>query len=405
MSLYLLSINKFKLKYTILWFLVFLAFVNPAYLDRFVIFNCIKLTIKVIAFIYFLICGISCGKMSKKLIPWISYAVIPLMTTVVKAGTIKSGLVYVFTIISVALMFFYIKDKSFNYMISGLALLMEMLITINFITLIIFPEGLYLYETDAGWWSRDVWFFGLRNSHASFLYLGCFASTIYCFYDKTKLNKIMCIYTHVISIMTILKLDSGGGIVAFTMYFILVLMMARKHIVKFRPFTLKIKMVVLIHVLIFLFLSFFAGNTSIGNIFSILGEQRVYTFGRRLDIWHTVWEHTLESPIIGSGFMNTSDITWLTRIAAGATTSHNSMIDICFRGGFITLIVYIIMLVSSGSAIDHNKQMNLALKNYISISLMTILLLLQSEGAIMSIPLLVTVGMSYRIGSQQRYCA
>lgn len=395
-----ITIGNIKSKF--LWFIIFLVYVNPAYLDRFRLFGYFTITVKLLIFAYFLLFRVmNVKKLSLKILPWIGYAMIPTLVTVFNGGDIINAFIYSFTVISVALMFFYVKNKYIKDMISSLAVVMEILVIINLLTIVLVPGGLYMYETDAGWWSNDVWFFGLRNSHSSFLYLACFGSTLNYFVNGGKSKKVICIFTHIIAVITVLLLNSGGGMVSFTAYFIMLFLLIRNKKTILKPFILKPNIVIVVNIAIFVFLSFFAADTNITNIFKIIGNQRVYTMGRRLGIWSAVWQHITDSPIWGAGFVKAEDLTWLTKLASGATTSHNSMIDICFRGGYITLVIYYIMLITSGSYISKNEGINYKLKNYIAISWFTILLILQSEGAMMSIPLLVTVGITYSLGQNR----
>lgn len=394
-----MKINIGNIKSKFLWFIIFFVYVNPAYLDRFRVFGYFTMVVKLLLFAYFFLFRVMhIKKLSLKILPWIGYALIPTVVTVFSDGDIINAFIYSFTIISVALMFFYEKNKHVKDMVNGLATVMELLVIINLLTIVLVPDGLYTYETNVGWRSNDVWFFGLRNSHSTFLYLACFASTLDYFINERESKKVICVLTHIVAVITVLLLDSGGGIVSFSAYFIMLFLLIRKRKTNLKSFVLKINIVIIVNIAIFIFLSFFAADTNVANIFEIIGEQRVYTMGRRLSIWSAVWEHIMDSPIFGTGFVKAENLTWLTRLAAGATTSHNSMIDICFRGGYVTFIIYCIMLITSGSYIDKNEDINYKFKNYIAISWFTILLLLQSEGAMMSIPLLVTVGITYRLG-------
>lgn len=390
------------------WFFVFLAYVNPGYLDRLSAFGLFTTCVKLAVFSYFLVFGVLRKRFSLKILPWIGYSLLPTITTVFNHGDIRSGLIFSFTVLSVALIFFYIDDNSIVNLIGGLAALMELLVTINIATIVFVPDGLYLFETDAGWWSKDVWFFGLRNSHSPFLCLACFASVLDCYFCREKWKKMVSIITHIIAIATVILLNSGGGLVAFAVYFLLLTVLCKKKKPKYRKktFVLSTRLIVLVNIMIFFFLSFFASNTRISSIFGILGDQRVYTLERRMGIWAVVWEHIAKAPFFGVGFLKAEDLTWLSKIAAGAFSSHNCMIDICLKGGFITLIIYCIMLFSSGSNIDNNKYVDYKRKNYLSISWFTIFLLLQSEGSMMSIPLLTIVGITYKLGKvlkPQRY--
>ena len=395
------SYSKMKIHFsrnTFIWFLVFLAFVNPAYLDRFSFFGLFTTATKLLVFGYFLIFKVFHNKFPKKIVPWLCYALLPTLTTIIRSGDIRSALIYSFTIMSSALVFFYVSDRHTKDMVSGLALVMEILVFINMVTIILVPSGLYIYETEAGWWSSDVWFFGLRNSHSTFLCLACFSSVIDYYLRGGLLKKILVVITHIISVITIILLSSGGGLVSFAVYFIMLFVLTRKNRINIIPIIVKTRLVVLINIAIFVFLSFFAANTNFVNIFSLIGEQRVYTMGRRLSIWAAVWEHIPMAPFWGHGFMKAEELRWLSNLAAGAITSHNSMMDICFRGGLITFTVYCIMLISTGVYIDDSRRIDYKIKNYFAASWFAILLLLQSEGAMMSIPLLTIVGLTIKIG-------
>ena len=145
--------KKWRMRFSrnqIIWFLVFLAFVNPAYLDRFSAFGLFTTIVKLLIFVYFIVFKALRNKFPVRIIPWFLYALLPTFTTVLKGGDIRKALIYSFTVLSVALIFFYVNDCHVRDMIAGLALIMEILVLINLLTIIIVPGGLYLYETEAG---------------------------------------------------------------------------------------------------------------------------------------------------------------------------------------------------------------------------------------------------------------
>ena len=381
-----------------LWFIVFLAYVNPGYLDRFTVFGLFTTFVKLTVFSYFLLFGVLRKRISVKILPWIGYSLFPALITIIHTGDVKSELIFSFTILSVAFIFFYMDYRHIYYLVGGLATLMVVLVVINIATIVLVPNGLYLFETDSGWSSRDVWFFGLRNSHTPFLILACFSTVIDYFLCGGRWRWIVTVSTHIVCIITVVLLSSGGGMVSFSLYYALLLVLTRKQRTDINPVVIKTWMMVFVSIIVFLFLSFFAASTNIADTFSFLGDQRVYTMGRRIDIWETVMDHILVSPVWGFGFMNANDLVWLSSLAAGAVSSHNSMMDIWFRGGFVTLLVYYIMLISAGRDVDNNSHINYQLKNYLAVSWFTILLLLQVEGSVMSIPLLSIIGITYVLG-------
>ena len=58
--------------------------------------------------------------------------------------------------------------------------------------------------------------------------------------------------------------------------------------------------------------------------------------------------------VFGTRVMKAENLRWLSNIGAGSVSNHNSMIDICFRGGALTFIVYCIMLMSAGKFLDNS---------------------------------------------------
>ena len=104
-----------------------------------------------------------------------------------------------------------------------------------------------------------------------------------------------------------------------------------------------------------------------------------------------MWVHIGEHPLIGHGFMNGKDLYWLKYIAAGATTGHNSMIDMMFTGGVATLIAFVILLLEVRRRIKPLVKLN-NLYNYIVISFISLYIVLQSEGGMGSRELFTMLG-------------
>ena len=366
-------------------FFVYFIYLCPDYFNQFVISDVMVRILQVVLFL-FIIVDVVTRRGTSKFAVWVGiYLIIPILPTIFCAGKLFSALAAMVKVLGIVLWTERFGRRYPHNVLPAVTRLMEVLIYINFLTIIFFPHGLYTYETEIGWKSNNVWFFGLRNVHAPYLVLGCFCEVLrYQFCHKTASDKFRVILMHTISLITIIKLASGGGYVMMTAYALLLIFSKI-----FQNFKIDFSVAIIFHVVLFFSITLLSATLLFAGFFALFGKEGTAT--GRITVWATMWKHIIERPIFGHGYMQSEDMRWLMRVAAGATTGHNAMIDMMFRGGIVTYVSFVMLLFEVKKRVEAVSQ-HREIYNFASISFMCMFLLLQSEGGMESTVLFALLG-------------
>lgn len=359
--------------YSITSFWVLFSFIKPDYLSRFPLIDTTFNVIRIICVLFLLFRCMILKKVSRLFILEGLFALVPWLVTAYSAGDVYLASVSAFIVVGTILWMDYIGHRAPAIMLQTLNLLMELLLYTNLLTIIFVPQGLYEYTTMSTWSSNAVWLFGLRNSHPVFLVLGCFCADLKYYYSRRRLRDMLRLAAlHITALATSLLLDSGIGYFAFSLYLVLMLFCYMAKHTK-----LQFSTVVIIHIALFFALTAFSITLQFTGLLSLIGKSN--TASGRTVIWATMWAHIMQKPFLGHGYMKTADLRWLTSIAAGAATGHNYMIDILFRGGVVTYIVFVAMLFELNRILEEGK-LELHLYNLVSGAFFCLYLTMQSEG-------------------------
>ena len=314
------------------------------------------------------------------------YAMIPAAVTFINGGKYVSVIRNIVVLPSTIMWCDYLKEKCSHIVINSLTFLLECLIYINLLTIIFVPDGLYLFEPIEGTISNRVWFLGYRTGHNIYLIFGCICGYIRYLYSKRRFfDWIRLIALFIASITTVIFIGTGTGYVVITAFILSML---------FCTFSKKIRMkfswAVIFHVILFFAISAFSASEFFAGYFNLFGKSTTMT--GRTDIWAATWLRVIQSPIFGYGYMNDSDLLWLRLLASGATTSHNAFMDMLFRGGIVTFILFIVILVVAGRQLEKNK-LSLHFNNVLICLYICMFFVMQSESGMDSVILFTMIGL------------
>lgn len=223
---------------------------------------------------------------------------------------------------------------------------------INLITIIKYPEGMYINSANA--WAN--WFLGYKNGFILYLIPAIMSSYLY---DKITKNKITIrtIIAIIISIITLFLVDSSTSTVGF---FILLC---------FFIFSKKIKNIKMINlkncIIIYLILFFAIIIFRVQEIFSYLIVDildRNLDFTNRTYIWDTAIKYIKDGFLIGYGY-ESSTLRTIKFSYLQAITCHNQLLDILYQGGIIGLTFISLMLIALNKKIKkyNNKEIKVVI--------------------------------------------
>lgn len=208
-----------------------------------------------------------------------------------------------------------------------------LLIFINFITILLFPNGLYVTER----YSTN-WFFQYDNTHI-FMYMPAIAISFLSSSINDKKISIKNVILLLLIVFSVFYCKSSNSIIGLSIFIIYLL---------FNRFFDKIKLLnsktyFIIFILIFVFIVLFR----IQYIFEwlIVGIfNKKLTFTGRTYIWDKCIKLITKAPLLGYGFEDSS-IFSLKLGSIYFTHAHNTLLNVMYRGGLFLLVSFLSILV------------------------------------------------------------
>ena len=256
-----------------------------------------------------------------------------------------------------AVLLLVIKKYSQHYalMINTLMLHFEICIYINFITMVIRPQGFFNYSSTV-YSSVGIetmyWFLGVANN-----FLIWFVPAIMVAWLFKAINKkyFRCYFLTIIIFLSMIIRNSSTCLIGCCIIIFLILITENIPYIKkaIKPKTIMVSLIILF-VLIVVIQRFDFLKPIIEGI---LGKDM--TFTNRIVIWGNAISAFINNPLVGYGIMNNSDASWILGqfpgfIWAGATHCHDEILQIIFCSGLVGFSLYIIMWVLSIQKISRN---------------------------------------------------
>jgi len=225
------------------------------------------------------------------------------------------------------------KPREFIY---ALLLDLEILIYLNALCIVLFPNGMYLAHGTFG--SSSNWLMGYDNHWFIFYYGAYFVAILYYLYGGSKLRSLM-----LIAVLHLTTLYVLSGVLVAGLLFIDAVYLLK--IYRRRWFSLK--GILAISGLLSIVFIFFMMNPTVQYFIS-----DVLSKGESMLARGRIWNKTLEMisfrPLMGNGRWHEEHLVALYGLAA-AVNAHNMWLEIIFEGGVITgfLFIWGILLVAT----------------------------------------------------------
>ena len=330
-------------KYNVFFVLATIVLLKPTYFDSipfldksFSILGMLIFLVEI--YLYFKLVGY----VSDQMLIWtFVFALIPVIATVIYGGNLFSALSlfshYVGTYILCKLETVHNKEALFTITLP----IVEIIAAINFITMIVFPQGMYRIVRSTGWASNRAWFLGLRNGHPFWMCLLCMIlfmkNNVKDITFKNVIEEIV-----IIGIVEYSLINNGGSAALVAAGLVLVYVVFRKLLSH-----CSLQWVYLIFNYLFfgLVVVLQVHRNILSNIVGLL--KRNVTFTGRTFVWRAALDWVKKSPIFGWGIED--DWTIFSKIGVTGDKAfikcHNIFVDVLYSGGVITFILFSIMLI------------------------------------------------------------
>lgn len=298
---------------------------------------------KIISMVSVVLLYINYKKLSKIIVFITIYLIIFLLSTYINKGNFVKYISFCVNTLGISLLTELCIKNNCTVFFRSLFYLFFTLISVNFITYFIYPNGIAYYD-------GRQYLLGIDNDFSTIFIPAMCIGFMHSIFKNKKLTIPYLLLLILISINTIVAWSATGIVMWFIMmFYILFIYKKNKY--------LNIDMRLLLMVFIVMEIAFVF--LRVQDIFAYIIEDilgKSLTFTGRTEIWDVVAKLIEKKPILGYGFYNNYIIyTYIYRAHA-----HNTILEITLKGGLAALILFLNILVSVASKLSKYK------KNYIS---------------------------------------
>ena len=263
-------------------------------------------------------------------------------STIIREGNLNASILALGKILIITLTLEYVKYNEKNFIIL-LKTWMYLLLTVIFIDLmteLLFPNGLYkgrIYELN--------WFLGYKTERAIYS-LPLAGIALYLEYLEKKRVTVLWYLLMVIIFFNAWLSQAMSVCVAYGVLLggicgINIFCKRKGRILKkFISIILNYKFFLLTFFVFMISIVFLENITIMKYIARFTG--RSVTFSSRTFIWQACIARILDNPLIGLGYMGSSDYIAITGMRAG-TNAHNIVLTLLMTGGFFLLGIYLLI--------------------------------------------------------------
>lgn len=362
-----ITLSKKTIRIYMLYIFLLLPFFEMPYL--FVLSS----TIGTICKIHKIISGIIIGILvirDRKYSKIINYIVLYLLVLVFATIYNRGDYQYLFSISLGILVLSLITDygtrnNPFQFL-GAFELMLSIMIYINFILIVLNPNGLYV-AADTLYWEN--WLLGYRNSLILYVF-----PALLCSVKNGYRNNKLYFRTKILFVISFLSTMLSGSSTLLVGLFLTLIFMALKKIFIH-------KKIMNVYSYIITYITAFLGIIilRIQNWFSFIIVnvlKRDLTFTGRIFIWDYVIEFIKFKPILGYGVENTIIRYSKTKIWK-SFHAHNMFLEILYKTGLIGFIIF--LKIISLSANELNKTKNELISKFVAWQLFSFMILLLME--------------------------
>lgn len=335
-----MKINK---KEASMWlFLVFMTLphMKPPYFDHVPALDYLSNVWRLVSFAILIIWALFSKKKISSIVVLIGLREIFLVAvTIFRQGSVAQAVDGSFSVISVIILYEFAINNKITF-ISSQLFCFELMIYINLFTEIIFPDGLFVTGNEFVHYT-NCWLLGLYNTHTQYY----FPALLFAWLYKEATGKKIRAYLLLAAILTAsIIVWSGGTILSLgLMIIVYVLFKNRTNLFNYYNYW-ALHIIFFVTIICFRFQNYF-----IWLIGGILGKWS--SLISRMNLWDRVLNSIWEAPIIGNGIWNGVKRILETGVIFGSH-AHNMLLEIMYQGGFINLILWVLIIIISGTKIN-----------------------------------------------------
>lgn len=327
---------KIKINFSFLFFCVLIPFFKTDYIT-----NSFSIISNVFDFFKFLSVVSIIGfflwnrRISKEFFLFMIFFAILILMTVIYHGDLKACVTYSVSCLSIT----YLIDsfKLNRKFISTLLFCFELVIYINFLTMLCFPKGMYSTGTLFTGIAFQNWFMGFKNVMVTYFLPAFIISNIYKNLTGNFKRHFFLVITILIS--TFLSGSTTTLIGIIILVIIEYLISVYDNIWKYLNLTNYIYLSVFLFVLVVLL----RVQEKFQYLFVTLLNKDA-TFSNRTNLWDVTIQEFFNKPFLGHGWQNTA-VRHIMYNSETVITAHNQYLEFLYLGGFLILFLFFTFLV------------------------------------------------------------
>lgn len=308
-------------------------------------------------------------KISKYMIGILLYEFIVIFSTCINtSGNLNLAILDAISIIGICMILEYELTLKPKRILGILEIVFILLITINFISILKYPNGLYATER-----YKNNWVLGYDNVHIVTFIPALMISMINGYFKGDKLT-LKFLYLLTICSLSVFICWSGNSLVAIILFDLFIIFKNRiihnSNIFNYTNY-------LIVHISLFVSIVILR----LQKIFSWLVVDILHknlTFTGRTYIWDSTLELISRRKVIGYG-VETSFIRTFKLGNKNATHAHNHILEIVYKSGIIGMIIYMYILYIVGKSLNYYKKNIISAIISFSILIFFIMMLIEAR--------------------------
>jgi O-antigen ligase len=267
--------------------------------------------------------------------------------------------------------------KGDNYWISAMSAMLNVLVIINFVTIVLYPSGMPYslsgepVETGS---STRIWLLGYANNHSTYFVYAFLFSMLNAYKKNGGQISTTTIFLYVISLISTIMVSSQTSLVALIVFGIYIVFCGSAK----KLSLVSIKSYLIIYLIIWIIVVALGTaivsfpNEMIWFVESFLNKDLSFT--GRSSVWLSAIEWIKTYPLFGNGAESYSMLFAKVGVENGP---HNEILNILYEGGLVHAIFFIGLVFSFARPLYGLRKCNVAKAISIAIFLMLILQLMR----------------------------
>lgn len=269
-------------------------------------------------------------------------------TIINQSDAINDGINIIVQYIGISLLLYIYTSINFDKYISSINFYFSSLIFLNFITLLVFKDGLYQYDLHAGYRYSTIsayYFLGIDNSFGSFIFPTLIMLWVSCYIRNGK-GKKLCWLISIVSLLTYIITFSVTGLVSIILLFVLIFFSNSRALKKLLNPKLLISAYIIATLLVVVFQIFTNNNLVSIFIQKIFGKSM--TLSGRTMIWAGAISMIQKKPWFGYGSIEHGAYVQITNTYNEHQSygAHNTFLQIILNSGLVGFIFIILAIIT-----------------------------------------------------------